>query len=76
MVQESIVIVLDTSNYKTSHSEDVPFKAKVLSKTEHELWVKSLTTGNEYELYRPQILECFDIDTIKKMLDLRAYGGV
>lgn len=73
-MEDNIVIVIDTSNYKTSYSEEVPFKAVVTEKLTNEVWVKSLDTGKEYELYYNQILEFLDIKEIRRMLDLRGYG--
>jgi len=65
---ENMVIVLDTSNYKITHNEPTPFRAKVIDITENELWVRSLNTGKEYELYYGQVLEyceTFDLSTLK-----------
>lgn len=74
MIEDNIVIVLDNGNYQASFAEETPFKAKVFDKTENEIWVRSLKTGKEYELYPTQILECFDIETIKNLLDMSKYG--
>jgi len=74
MIEDNIVIVIDTSNYKASYSEKVPFKAIVTEKYDNELWVKSLTTNKEYELYYNQIIEGLDIEEIIKVIDLSKYG--
>lgn len=71
MLEDNIVIVLDNSNY--IFSEKVPFKAKVLYKYSNEIWVTSLVTGNEYELYYHQVLESLNIEEITKLLDLSKY---
>lgn len=73
-MRDNTVIVLDTSNYKDSYSEKVPFKAVVTDKCEREVWVKSLVTGKEYELYYNQILEGMDIEEIRFMLGGGEYG--
>jgi hypothetical protein len=73
-IEDNIVIVLDTSNYKTSFAEETPFKGKVIDKYDINIVVKSLQTGKEYELYFPQILEWFDIEEIKNLLDMSKYG--
>lgn len=70
MIEDNIVIVIDLGNYKKSHSEKVPFRAKVINKSENEIWVKSLVTCKEYELYRYQILECFDEYQLSKIINL------
>ena len=75
MMEDNIVIVVDTGNYKASYSENVPFKAKVKEKLDNEIWVISLATGKEYELYYNQILEGLTIDEIAIMLDLNKYGS-
>ena len=62
MVEDNIVIVIDTSNYINSFAEEVPFKAKVIDKYDINIIVKSLHTNKEYELYYHQILEGLDID--------------
>lgn len=71
---ERTVIVLDTSNYKDSYSEKTPFKAIVEQIYDNEIWVKSIETGKEYELYYNQILEATHIDEIKFMLSGGEYG--
>lgn len=71
---ERTVIVLDTSNYKDSYSEKTPFKAVVEQNYDNEIWVKSIETGKQYELYYNQILEAMDIDEIIFMLDGGDYG--
>ena len=73
MIQDNLVIVVDTSNYKATYSEDVPFKAIVKGKFDLTIWVKSITTGKEYELYYNQILEGLEMEDIVKLLDL--YDG-
>lgn len=74
-LQDNTVIVVDTSNYKASYSEDVPFKALITQKYDNELWVKSLTTGKEYELYYDQILEGLEIEEIANMINMLKYGA-
>ena len=64
MIQDNLVIVIDTSNYKATYSEDVPFKAIVTEKFDLTIWVKSITTGKEYELYYNQILEGLEMEDI------------
>ena len=71
---ERTVIVLDTSNYKNSYSEKTPFKAVVEQIYDNEIWVKSVETGKQYELYYNQILEAMDIDEIIFMLGGGDYG--
>jgi hypothetical protein len=56
MIEGNIVIVIDTSNYEASFSEEVPFKAKVIDKYDINTVVKSLKTNKEYELYDYQII--------------------
>ncbi len=46
------ILVINTDNYK--ESEEVPFKAVITDlcvTSDVCYWVKSLVTGNEYELY-------------------------
>lgn len=74
ILEDNIVIVVDNSNYKATYAEPVPFKAKVGQKYEDTIWVVSLATGKEYELYYNQILESLDIDEITKLIDLSKYG--
>ena len=74
MIQDNLVIVVDTSNYKANYSENVPFKAIVTEKFDLTIWVKSITTGKEYELYYNQILEGLEMEDIVKLLDLSKYG--
>ena len=74
-MEDGIVIVVDTSNYKTSYSESVPFKARVIKKFELEVRVQSDATGKEYELYYDQLLENLDIEEIKLMINLKEYGS-
>ena len=71
----STVIVIDTGNYKSSYSEAVPFKARVVDLYDHEVLVESLDTNKEYELYHDQVLELLDIEEIKVMLNLKNYGN-
>jgi len=73
-MRDNTVIVVDTSNYKSSYSEKVPFKAIVQEKFGIQIWVKSVTTNKEYELYSYQILEAMDIEDIRKLIDLSKYG--
>lgn len=72
--RDNIVIVIDVSNYKSSYSEPVPFKAIVTYKSDNEVTVESMTTGKEYELYYHQVLEFLDIQEISKIIDLSKYG--
>lgn len=65
---ERTVIVLDNANYKADYAEKVPFKAIVEQVYDNEIWVKSLETGKQYELYYSQILETMDIGEIEFML--------
>lgn len=75
MKEGQIVIVIDTSNYKASHSEKTPFKAELYLITDYPCyWVRSLVTGKEYELYESQILEGLSIDEISNLLDMSKYG--
>jgi len=74
MIQDNLVIVVDTSNYKATYGENVPFKAIVTEKFDLTIWVKSITTGIEYELYYNQILEGLEMEDIVKLLDLSKYG--
>lgn len=67
---DNTVIVIDLGNYKTSYAEPVPFKAVAYEKYEHELWVRSLVTGKNYEIYYHQIIEGLDIEQIKNLLDM------
>lgn len=72
MEQGNLVIVIDTSNYNTNYSEQVPFKAIVTQRFEgvFSIWVRSIISGKEYELYPHQILEMLPIEDIAKILDL------
>lgn len=72
---ERTVIVIDTRNYKSSYSEQTPFKALVRDIYENEITVTSLETGKKYELYYNQILETMDIEEIKYMLSGGKYGS-
>lgn len=74
MIQDNLVIVIDTSNYRATYSEEVPFKAVVTEKFDLTIWVKSINTGKEYELYYDQILEGLEMEDIVKLLDLSKYG--
>lgn len=49
-----LVTVTDTSNYKSTYSEAVPFEAKVIEKYDIHTLVESLKTGKKYELYTHQ----------------------
>jgi hypothetical protein len=73
MIEDNIVIVIDTSNYKVSLSEDLPFKAKVINKYDINTVVKSKTTGKEYELYDHQMIEGLDIEQIKILINMSKY---
>lgn len=68
------VVVIDTSNYKSSYSEAVPFKARVVDLLLEVVVVQSSDTGKVYELYHNQVLEFLDIEEIKAMLNLKNYG--
>lgn len=70
-----VVIVLELGNYKREAQEPVPFKGEVIEKYEHEMIIKSLATGKEWELYDSQILETFDDAEIGSMFDPRKYGA-
>ena len=72
--RDNIVIVVDLSNYKSTYAEKCPFKAQITQNYGHEIWVKSLTTGKEYGVYEPQILEFLDIDEISKLINMDNYG--
>ena len=74
VLEDNIVIVIDNGNYNASYAEKVPFKAKVKEKLDNEIWVESLTTGKEYELYYSQVLESLSIEEISKLIDLSKYG--
>ena len=71
----SIVIVLNLGNYTSYYAEETPFKAKVLSLTEHETNVMSIETDKKYELYYYQILELLDIGKIKELINLENYSS-
>lgn len=74
MIKEQTVIVVDLSNYKSSYSEKIPFKGVLIDITNYPCYiVKSLSTGNEYELYESQLLEGLDIDVICRMMNMREY---
>lgn len=73
MKEGQIVIIMDTSNY--NNGEKRPFKAELYEITDYPCyWVRSLSTGREYELYDHQILEFLEIEEIEKILDLNQYG--
>lgn len=74
MIEDNIVIVLDTGNYKASYSEPAPFKAKVIAKYDICTVVKSKVSGKEYELYDNQMIEGLEIEDIKNLLDMSKYG--
>lgn len=75
MKEGQVVIVIDTSNHKTSYFENTPFKAELYLITDHPcFWVRSLVTGKEYELYESQILEGLSIEEIYNLLDMSKYG--
>lgn len=74
MIEDNTVIVIDTSNYKSSYAEAVLFKAKVVDKYGTNIVVKSLKTGKGCELYFDQILEGLTIEEIKSLLDMSNYG--
>lgn len=74
MIERGVVIVIDLGNYKSEYSEEVPFKAKIINIIDDveggfSAWVKSLSTGNRYELYFHQILEALDISVIRTIID-------
>lgn len=73
-MDERIVIVLDVGNYIKMHQEEVPFKAICTDIFENEVWVRSLETDKEYELYPNQILEFNDINDIRNLINLKNYG--
>ena len=75
MIEGQIVIVVDTGNYSSKYSEEVPFKAKIESITDYPCyWVVSTETGKEYELYENQILEGIEVIKMKKLINLENYG--
>ena len=74
IIVNSIVIVVDNSNYKSHFAEDVPFKAIVTRVFDTEVWVKSIVTNKEYELYESQLLEGLSNEEIKNLIDLSKYG--
>ena len=69
-----MVIVVDLGNYKPEAREEVPFKAGVIREYDHEVIVKSLVTGKEYEVYYSQLLEYCTMKEIRNMVDLHNYG--
>ena len=73
-MEDNLVIVLDLGNYKESCRESVPFKAKVVDKYEYELVVKSLKTNKEYEIYYNQILEFYEDEDLKNIVNITKYG--
>lgn len=75
MMEDNIVIVLDLGNYRSEFQEKVPFKAKVYEKYDSEVWVRSLKTGREYEIYYNQVLEALEIEEIKMLINLSEYGN-
>lgn len=75
MFDERVVIVLDLGKYQKQHQESVPFKAICTDIFENEIWVKSIITNREYEIYPNQILEFNDIEDIKKLVNLKNYGS-
>lgn len=72
---ERTVIVIDNSNYNEKYAEPTPFKAIVKDTYDNEIWVTSLTTGKEYELYYDQILEAMSIEEIVFMLKGDEHGN-
>ena len=68
------VIVIVISNYKIQSNEEVPFKAKIISKYNTNIVVKSQTTYKEYILHDHQILEGLEIEEIKNFFDMIKYG--
>jgi len=76
-IDTGIVIVVDTSNYLASYSEEVPFKAEVEFVTDYPmLTVKSMSTSKVYELYPNQILECMSMVQIQNMINIKKYGEI
>lgn len=75
MFDERTVIVLDLGNYKPSYREKTPFKAVVEQVYDNEVWVRSIVTGKQYELYYSQILETMDIEEIAFYLKGGEYGS-
>ena len=73
-LEDNIVIVVDTSNYKASYAEKTPFKAKVIDKYPDEISVISMATSKKYHLYYEQILESLPIEEITNLVDLSKYG--
>lgn len=68
------VVVINTSNYKSSYSDKVPFKAQVLDRYDDTIWVVSEETNKEYELYYDQILEFYSDDQLSRFIDVSKYG--
>lgn len=75
MFDERTVIVLDLGNYKPSYREKTPFKAVAEQVLDNEVWVRSIVTGKQYELYYSQILETMDIEEIAFYLKGGEYGS-
>ncbi len=75
-MRDNTVIVVDVSNYKSSYSEIVPFKAIIKERLGNpEMYVvESLITGRYYELYKDQVLEAMDHEDMIKLIDLSKYG--
>lgn len=71
---ERTVIVLDLGQYKTQFQEKVPFRAVCTHSDDLEIWVTSLKTGKEYQLYYNQVLEAMTIEEIKFILSVGEYG--
>lgn len=75
MKKGQTVIVIDTSNYEASYAEQTPFKGILYKIDKYPCyWVRSLTTGKEYELYENQILEGLSDGQIKNLIDMSKYG--
>lgn len=71
---DNIVIVIDTSNYIKEYAEKAPFKAVMFPPLcDGSIWIKSVVTGKEYELYSNQILEMLEINEIEELLNLNKY---
>lgn len=75
MIKGQTIIVIDLSNYKFNCQEKIPFKAMLNLITDYPCyWIKSLTSGNRYEVYKHQILEGLEIEELSKIIDLSKYG--
>jgi hypothetical protein len=57
-----VITVVDTSNYRTTE-DTTPFKAILIEISDYPCYyVKSVSTGKEYELYSDQIKELAELE--------------